>query len=88
MVAKLLDYFDQLEAVDVTNDGKLKEITDNMDNIEHQNKKKLSFFSEQLSLLSIKDPRRHRYSSDLLLWHACGRMSLLPCTNKFRMKTF
>ena len=67
------------------NDGKLKEIIDKMDNIEHPNKKKLSFFSEQLSL-SIKDPRRRRYSSEL--WRACGRMSLLPCTNKFIVKIF
>ena len=53
MLAKLLDYLDQMEAVEVTNDGKLKEIIDNMDNIGHPNKKKLSFFSEQLSLLSM-----------------------------------
>ena len=37
MVPKLLDYLGQLEAVEVMNDGKLKEIIDKIDNIEHPN---------------------------------------------------
>ena len=45
------------------------------------NKRKLSVFTEQLSLILIKDPRRRRYSCDLLTM-ACMWQNVSPALYK------
>ena len=59
----------------MTDDGTLREIIDRVDDMEHHETKKLSFFTGQLSLILRKDPRRRRFSCDLLTM-ACDLLTM------------
>ena len=85
MVSTMISYLGSLKERNVTDEERLRGIIENVDDMEHIEQKKLSFFTEQLSLILIKDPRRRRYSCDLLTM-AC--MFLLLCTDKLRMSRF
>ena len=66
MIETIINCLSNLKESNVTDDETLREIIDRVDDMEHHEKKKLSFFIEQLSSILIKDPRRCRYSCDLL----------------------
>ena len=53
----MISYLGSLKERNVTDEERLRGIIENLDDMEHIEQKKLSFFTEQLSLILIKDPR-------------------------------
>ena len=57
MLNTMISYLGTLKERNVTDEERLRGIIENLDDMEHIEQKKLSFFTEQLSLILIKDPR-------------------------------
>ena len=77
MVNTMISYLGSLKERNVTDEERLRGIIENIDDMEQIEQKKLSFYTEQLSLILIKDPRRRRYSCDLLTM-ACMWQNVSP----------